>query len=223
VDINAFEGTAFDSGAFQIAVTADLNATETPDTAAASAVVFSPVDLAATEGQDAFAADVLVTDGLIMDATESPDIASGGLSVYWAASLTATEAPDTAAFAATRNVPLVAAPGVVTLQGNSAVLAAFRAFYPESGQYSQSPSPGTLAHYRRLNARSANYIISGHIARLYQSSFFYNDVEIIFVPPEIQHAELVFENRVVLVNAGWTVERLAEDREASGEPRLRAV
>jgi hypothetical protein len=181
------------------------------------------VAFALTEAPDVASVQLEARHEVAFALTEAPDVASVQLEARHEVALAATEEPDVITAAVVRNVPFAASAGVFTLQGNDAALAASRFLYPATGQYSQDGRVAILAHYRRLNARSANYIISGRIARLYQSSFFYNDVEIIFVPPEIQHAELVFENRVVLVNADWTVERLAEDREASGEPRLRAV
>lgn len=199
-----------------------LAATESPDTASIVLEARHDLTLATTEPQDTLTADASVLDGLVLAAVEAADTAAGDASVYWAADLAATEAQDTADFTVVRNVPFAVESGVVTLQGNDARLATTRQLCADPAQYSLSGNVAILAHYRMLNTGSGDYNIAGATPRLYQSSFFYNDTEIVYVPQEIQDVQLVFEERTVFVPAGPTAERLAEYRESSGEARLRA-
>jgi trimeric autotransporter adhesin len=227
----------------QVFTPATLAVTETPDALAASAQVFTPATLAVTEASDTASFDAILLDGLVLDATETPDALSASAQVFTPITLAATEAQDTADVQVIRAVPFNVAPGVVTLQGNDAALTAERFFYPEAAQYSYSGNVATLAYYRRVNPASAGYSVIGHTPRLYQSSFFYIDTEIVFVPLDVQHIfvapesrtddvitvpagvqrlTLDFEDRLILMPADLDVERLPEYRDSEAEPRLRA-
>lgn len=83
--------------------TADLAATEAPDTASFSATVSPTAALAATEAPDttAFVVTVGNVELASLAATEAPDVAAFSASVVHTSALDATEAPDTASFTAT--------------------------------------------------------------------------------------------------------------------------
>jgi hypothetical protein len=221
-----------------------LAATESPDTASGSAEVRTDVSLATTEALDTAALDADVSGGLTLAATETRDTLAADTSVYWPADLAATEAQDSFAGQMVRVTILDAGAGAFTLQGNPASLKAARSINAESGQYSIAAPDAVLAYFRVLTAGSTSYDLIGHTARLYRSTFFYNDTEIVFVPPEVQHiivapesraddvitvsAEvqhltLAFEDRLIPVPADLDAERLPEYRDIETEPRLRAV
>jgi hypothetical protein len=200
-----------------------LATTEAADVTALALAARHDLALATTEAQDTTDFDVGLLDGAVLNVTEAPDTTAADLSVYWAADLAATEAPDTTSVEIIRAVPFDVDAGAVTFAGNDATLAADRFIYPDAGQMNIAGLPVNLAYFRAITAGSQAYVITGYSARLYQSSFFYNDTEITFAPQEVRALTIYFEDRVIRVPANPDVKRLAEYREADGEPRLRAI
>jgi hypothetical protein len=222
-----------------------LAVTETADTTAVALAARHEVALAATETADTAAVSAIVLDGAVLDATETPDTTATAVSVYWFADLAATEAQDVSAFGAVRNVPLDAGAGALTLAGNPADLLASRFLYPETGQMVFFGFPNELVYFRVFPVGAGQISITGYPARLYQSSFFYNDYEVVFAPEEMrvitvsapasQSDPVIYagwenrfatagaESRMVLVPPDLTVDAMSENRSADGEPRLRAL
>jgi hypothetical protein len=200
-----------------------LAVTEAPDTTAVALAARHELALAVTEAQDTTDFDVGVLDGAVLAATETPDTTAADLSIYWTVNLAANESPDTTSIEIIRAVPFDVDAGAVTFTGNDAILAADRFIYPDAGQMNIAGLPVNLAYFRAITAGSQAYVITGYSARLYQSSFFYNDTEITFAPQEVRALTIYFEDRVIRVPANPDIKRLAEYREADGEPRLRAI
>ena len=167
----------------------------------------------------------------------------------------------------TRKLELVAENGTLTIAGKEAVLRAERQLYAdkgsltytgnnadlsrdyrvvaELGSYTIQGNPADLNYSRAILLQSGSYTVSGQAARLYESSFFYNDSEVIYVPQEIntvlvppavqdadetivvpaevQRLTLDFEDRQITVPADDPVEELAEYRESVAEARMRTA
>jgi hypothetical protein len=197
--------------------------TETPDTAAFSLSTRFDVALAATEARDTASIALAARHTLSLAATEARDIAALDISVQTEVDFAVTEARDVAALQVVRVVPFEVGAGAVTFTGNAADLVAARFLYPDVGQMNIAGLPVNFVYFRAIAAGSQEYVITGYSARLYQSSFFYNDTEITFAPQEVRALTIYFEDRVIRVPANPDIKRLAEYREADGEPRLRAI
>jgi hypothetical protein len=67
------------------------------------------------------------------------------------------------------------------------------------------------------------YTVMGYPARLYTSAFGYNDTEVIYVPPNIQHMTVAYEDRSIMISSNDNIEELEEYREAVTRNRMRAT
>jgi hypothetical protein len=133
-----------------------------------------------------------------LGATEAEDELSAALEARHEVALDVTEASDTA----TGGLSLYSAIDLAATESLDTI------------------ASDVLSHWK-LDVASADYLTTGYGARLYQSAFFYNDVEVIFVPPEVRRMELSSENRTIFIRPKRVLEILEEDREVSAEPRLR--
>jgi hypothetical protein len=179
--------------------------------------------LAATEATDTMSGFLDAYTTITLDATEATDTAEGSLEAWISAVLGATEAADTAAISITRNVGLDAESGMYTQTGYTSALMYGRGVAAEPYSYAINGNPAALVWDRVIITQPGNYTIDGFSARLYQSSFFYTDSEIIYVPEELHTLVLDCENRLIAVPAGAAVEELAEYRESAVEARMRSV
>ena len=137
--------------------------------------------------------------------------------------LLATEAPDTASFSINRAFRLDAAKGGYTYTGYAGLLVFSRGISAGFGGYNVTGYSTALTAAKVIRVDNGTYTVTGHAARLYESSFFYNDVEVIYVPAEVQRLTLDFENRQIAVLADEPVEELTEYRESVAEARMRTA
>lgn len=133
----------------------------------------------------------------------------------------------------------------LSLTGYQVAYRVDRALFPSYLSYSLNDGKTILKYARFLTPNSGGYISSGYNARLYESSFFYNDSEVIYVPSEtntmfiapkvvdadvsievpfeVQLVQVEEERRTIKVPANDNIEELAEYRIADAENRMRAI
>lgn len=91
------------------------------------------------------------------------------------------------------------------------------------GSYAITPGTSNLVHGYNFFSVTATYQYTGYSARLYESSFFYVDNEIIYVPWSQSSIMVSEENRTIALLPTYPTEELAEYRTETAEPRLRVV
>jgi hypothetical protein len=133
--------------------------------------------------------------------------------------------------------------GIISLTGNSNTFQRGVSISAVSGTYQQAGGLVTFTHNYPFNLGTINYLSNGYAARLYESTFFYTDSEIIYVPQEIntilidpavvdagitievpfevQTATLDYEDRTIIIPVNDNIEELTEYRESLAESRLR--
>ena len=91
------------------------------------------------------------------------------------------------------------------------------------GQYAFNGYDAALVHGYWINAgQNAQYTVTGSAARLLQSSYFYTDSEVIYVPDQVRTMAVLPEERYILVPPKPVLEEYAEDRTVEAEARIRA-
>lgn len=148
---------------------------------------------------DTAAVSLSAWHSVAMHAVEAQDLFSADIFSALPVYLEVTEAHDIAAFSSERTFLLEA----------------------DTGSYAYTGYGAILGYSRVILTQSGSYTINGHAARLYDSSFFYNDVEVICVAEELRSLSLNCEDRLIQVPVGYPVEELAEDRESAAEARMR--
>jgi len=91
------------------------------------------------------------------------------------------------------------------------------------GSYAITPGTLRFVHGYQFISITATYQYTGYAARLYESSFFYVDNEIIYVPWSQSSIMISEENRTITILPAYPTEELAEYRTETAEPRLRVV
>lgn len=224
-----------------------LAATEASDTAAFVLGQTQNASLAATESPDTASFTLAARTGLTLAGNEARDTASASIGVYngVVADLHVSEAPDTASFSVKRTFTLVASNDTYGVAGQPITFRADRVFSLAAATYSVDGQIVYLKRPRFIIAQTGNYTVTGIAARLYESSFFYTDSEVIYapqeldtvlvppavvdadenivVPAEVQLVMLGFEDREIAVPADEPIEELAEYRESAAEARLRTA
>jgi hypothetical protein len=118
---------------------------------------------------------------------------------------------------------LVADQAVYTVAGQIAVIRHDWQLVTNPGAYDTIPGTSNLVHGYNFFSVTAVYQYTGYSPRIYESSFFYVDNEIIYVPWSQSSIMVSGENRTIALLPTATVEELAEYRTETAEPRLRVV
>lgn len=112
--------------------------------------------------------------------------------------------------------------GVYNIVGSDVTMLLSKAFAVESGIYTIIGSDVPMTHKVVLIPESGIYTIFGTDVRVYQTAFFYGDVEMIWVPPEVRTMALAPEPRDMHVQADDHEPELVGDEPGMKlPPRLR--
>lgn len=118
---------------------------------------------------------------------------------------------------------LVAVRGVYTIDGKNAVIRHDWQLISQTRSYAITAGTSNLVHGYWIQPVTGTYQSIGYSALLYESSFFYTDNEIIYVPWSQSSIMVSAENRTIALLPTYPVEELSEYRTETAEPRLRAV
>lgn len=118
---------------------------------------------------------------------------------------------------------LVAAQSSYSVVGQVASIRHDWQLVPDLGLYNVAPGTSNLVHGYNFFTVTAQYQYVAYDPRLYESSFFYSDNEIIYVPWSQSSIMVLEENRTIALLPTYEVEELAEYRTETAEPRLRVV
>jgi hypothetical protein len=118
---------------------------------------------------------------------------------------------------------LVAVQGTYTLAGQEVIIRHDWQLAGQTESYLINPGTSDLVHGYWIEPVTGTYQSIGYSALLYESSFFYIDNEIIYVPWSQSSIMVSGENRTVALLPTPVVEELVEYRTETAEPRLRVV
>lgn len=76
--------------------------------------------------------------------------------------------------------------GLYEIAGGTAIIARDAVLSADGGQYQVNGGTSIVARHRNFRADGGQYSVHGGSVRIYQSSFFYGDPEILRVPAEVR-------------------------------------
>lgn len=118
---------------------------------------------------------------------------------------------------------LVAVQGSYVVAGQTTGLIATRNLLATTSSYAVTAGTSNFVHGYNFFSVTAVYQYTGYSPRIYESSFFNVDNEIIYVPWSQSSIMISEENRTIAILPDYPTEELAEYRTETAEPRLRVV